>query len=363
MKDFSITAVLRILLLLLVLAWCFMILRPFLIVIVWAIIIGVALYPLYKRFLGKNPDKGKKAKSIVFALGAALVFILPLYFVFDSVVDSAKVVVDQMQNDNIQIPLPDEKVKEWPLVGKQLYTEWYALSENFQQYAEDNREFILDAASQIISGLTGFLSTIAIFIVSFLISIILMYYAENGYQAAMKFYKKLMGEHGDEMVYMSRDTIRSVVKGILLVAVIQAAFAFLGFKVMGIPAAGIFTLLVLIFAIVQLPPILVMIPAIIIAFSMASPTSAVIFTIYCIIVAGSDSFLKPLLLGKGLRTPMIVILVGTIGGLLLHGIIGLFVGPVVLALMYQLYLYWVDVDEYVAKNPEISDHNTQDQKD
>lgn len=96
---------------------------------------------------------------------------------------------------------------------------------------------------------------------------------------------------------------------------------------------------------------------------MASPTSAVIFTIYCIIVAGSDSFLKPLLLGKGLRTPMIVILVGTIGGLLLHGIIGLFVGPVVLALMYQLYLYWVDVDEYVAKNPEISDHNTQDQKD
>ena len=345
MRDFSVTAVIRLLLLLLILAWCFMILRPFIIIIVWAIIIGVALYPLYNRFLGVNSVKYKRAKSLLFALISAIIFIVPIYFVLDSVVGSAKVVVDQVQNDSIQIPLPDEKVKSWPLIGEQLYEEWFALSENFKAYAEANKDVLLNAGSQLITGLTSFLSTIAIFIVSFLLSIVLMYYAETGYRAALRFFEKLMGEHGDEMVQMSRDTIRSVVKGILLVALIQAAFAFLGFKVMGIPAAGIFTLLVLVFAIIQLPPILVMIPAVIIAFSYASPTSSIIFMVYCIIVAGADSFLKPLLLGKGLRTPMIVILIGTIGGLLLHGIIGLFVGPVVLAVMYQLYIYWVNAEE------------------
>ena len=345
MKDISVTSFLRIVLLLLVLAWCFMILRPFMILLIWAVIIGVALYPLYKRALGSNPQKGKKGKSILFTLVAALIFIVPIYFVLDSVIGSAKIVAEQVQNDDFQIPLPNESVKTWPLVGEQLYTEWLAVSEDFQQYAEEHKDVILNAGTQMVSGLTGFLGTIAIFIGSFLISIILMYYADSAYKAAMKFFRKLMGEHGDEMVHMSRDTIRSVVKGILLVALIQAAFAFLGFKVMGIPAAGIFTMLVLVFAIIQLPPLLVMIPAIIIAFSIASPTSAVIFTVYSLIVASSDSFLKPILLGKGLRTPMIVILIGTIGGLLLHGIIGLFVGPVVLAVMYQLYLYWVDVEE------------------
>ena len=254
-----------------------------------------------------------------------------------------------VQNDSIQFPLPDEKVKTWPLVGEQLYDEWVAMSADFEKYAQNHKDVLLEAGSQVVSGVTGFLGTIAIFIGSFLISIIFMYYAESGYDAAMKFFKKLMGEHGDEMVLMSRDTIRSVVKGILLVALIQAAFAFLGFKVIGLPAAGIFTLLVLVFAIIQLPPLLVMIPAILIGFSIASPTSAVIFAVYCIIVAASDSFLKPVLLGKGLKTPMIVILIGTIGGLLLHGIIGLFVGPVVLAVMYQLYIYWIDVEDGVIE--------------
>jgi predicted PurR-regulated permease PerM len=136
-----------------------------------------------------------------------------------------------------------------------------------------------------------------------------------------------------------------VVKGILLVAIIQAALAFIGFKAIGLPAAGIFTLLVLVTAIVQIPAILTMIPAILIAFSNSEPTYAIIFAIWCILVGFSDNILKPMLLGKGLKTPMIVILIGTIGGLLLHGIIGLFVGAVVLAIVYQLYVYWVNGDE------------------
>ena len=140
---------------------------------------------------------------------------------------------------------------------------------------------------------------------------------------------------------MCVNTIRSVVKGILLVAIIQAALAYLGFVVIGLPGASLFALLVLVLAIVQIPALLAMIPAIAIVFSYADTTPAIIFTIYIIFVALSDNFLKPMLLGKGLETPMLVILIGALGGMMLQGILGLFIGPVVLALVYQIYLNWV----------------------
>ena len=141
---------------------------------------------------------------------------------------------------------------------------------------------------------------------------------------------------------MCTSTIRSVVKGILLVAIIQAVLAYIGFVVIQLPAASVFAVLVLIFAIIQLPPLIAMIPAIAIVFSYAETTPAIIFSIYAIIVSMSDSFLKPILLGKGLETPMLVILIGALGGMMLQGILGLFIGPVVLAIAYNLYLSWVN---------------------
>jgi predicted PurR-regulated permease PerM len=252
--------------------------------------------------------------------------------------------VEQIKNNELQIPLPDEKVKSWPLVGEKIYTEWHDISDDFKKYALIHKDILLDYGVGFVSGVTGFLGTLAAFLVSFLIAMVFMYHADSGYQAALALFRKLVGNDRDstEIVHMSRDTIRSVVKGILLVALIQAGLAFIGFKAIGLPATGVFTLLILVTAIVQIPAILTMIPAILIAFSIAEPTYAIIFTIYCILVGISDNFLKPMLLGKGLKTPMIVILIGTIGGMLLHGIIGLFVGAVVLAVVYRMYEYWVN---------------------
>lgn len=147
---------------------------------------------------------------------------------------------------------------------------------------------------------------------------------------------------------MCTGTIRSVVKGILLVAIIQAVLAYLGFVVIGLPAASIFAIIVLIFAIMQLPVLIAMVPAIAIVFSYAESTPAIIFTIYAVIVSVSDGFLKPILLGKGLETPMLVILIGALGGMMLQGILGLFIGPVVLAIAYKMYSVWVsEADEKV----------------
>lgn len=340
-SETSTTQVLRISILLLVLGWCFFIIRPFLIVVIWAIILAVALYPLYNKWVHKI-GLSKKLATVIFTLLVAILLLIPSYFVLSSVFESTSLTVDQIQNNTLQIPLPDEKVKSWPLVGEKLYDEWHQVSDDFRNYAILHKDLLLEYGGGIVSGITGFLGTLIAFVVSFLIAIVFMYHADSGFRAAIALFQKLVGSDNEEIVHMSRDTIRSVVKGILLVALIQAGLAFIGFKAIGLPAAGIFTLLVLVTAIIQIPAILTMIPAILIAFSIAEPTYAIIFSIYCILVGISDNILKPMLLGKGLETPMIVILIGTIGGMLLHGIIGLFVGAVVLAVMYRMYEYWVN---------------------
>jgi predicted PurR-regulated permease PerM len=145
--------------------------------------------------------------------------------------------------------------------------------------------------------------------------------------------------------------VRSVTLGILGVAMIQALLASLGLLVVGVPGAGLWALLVLILAIVQLPTILVLGPIIVYVFSTSTTVTAVVFAIWSILVGISDAFLKPLLMGRGVDVPMLVIFIGAIGGFMTSGIIGLFIGAIILALGYKLYLIWLDQDTQQDAEP------------
>jgi predicted PurR-regulated permease PerM len=135
------------------------------------------------------------------------------------------------------------------------------------------------------------------------------------------------------------------VKGVLGIAIIQAVAAAVGLAVMGVPAAGLWAFAVLVVAIVQLPPWLVLAPIVVWVFSVAEPVPATIFAVYMLIVSLADMVLKPMLLGRGVETPMLVILVGAIGGAMTLGIIGLFLGAVILAVSYELLVAWMAPDE------------------
>ena len=153
---------------------------------------------------------------------------------------------------------------------------------------------------------------------------------------------------GHSLTDLSIVTVRSVVKGVLGVALIQAGLAAIGLVMMDIPAAGLWAGAVLVLAIVQLPPILILGPIAIWVFSVAEAVPATIFLIYSIIVSFADAVLKPMLLGRGVEVPMLVILLGAIGGAITQGIIGLFIGSVVLAVGYQIFESWVAPDETQA---------------
>jgi predicted PurR-regulated permease PerM len=144
-----------------------------------------------------------------------------------------------------------------------------------------------------------------------------------------------------------------VAKGVIGVALIQSILVGVGFWAIGVPGSSILTLAVFILALIQLPPMLVVLPVIIYVFGAESTTAAIIFTVWELIAGASDNILKPMLLGRGLDIPMLVILIGAIGGMILMGMIGLFIGSVVLALAYQIFVYWMkDEKEAVPEKTE-----------
>jgi predicted PurR-regulated permease PerM len=215
-------------------------------------------------------------------------------------------------------------------------------STNMGEALANYRPQLAELGKKALSAAAGAGITVLQFIISIIIAGVLLVYATSGSHAVGAVAVRLMGaESGREFTEMAGATIRSVAQGVLGIAVIQAILAGIGLFVMGVPYAGLWSLLVLLLAIIQLPTILVLGPIIVYVFSVAATVPAVLFMIWSLLVGLSDNILKPLLLGRGLDIPMLVILLGAIGGMLLSGIIGLFVGAVVLALGYRLFIAWL----------------------
>ena len=347
MKTNNITqTIIKIVALAFLIIWASYILKPFMGVLAWAIILAVAIYPFYKKLVTKIGEQRKKLVSVLFTLITVALLAIPTYSIFSSVLESTSETIQQLRNDELHIQPPTEKVKSWPM-GEKIYTQWESASRDIKTFALKHKEFLLEKGQGIIGSFLGIMVTLLLLIISLIIAVVLMHSADGHHSNMVKLSKKLVGsKDGEDVVIMCRDTIRSVVKGILLVAIIQTLLSFIGFKLIGLPAAGIFSMLVLFAAIIQLPVTLAVIPAIAMAFSITDNTThAVLFTVYIVIVSLLDNFLKPILLSKGLQTPTIVIFLGAIGGVILHGIIGLFVGTVVLALAHRFYVYWVNSAE------------------
>jgi predicted PurR-regulated permease PerM len=167
--------------------------------------------------------------------------------------------------------------------------------------------------------------------------------AQSGYRAATAIATSLAGERGEMLANMAIGTVRSVSKGVVGVAIVQALLAGIGLLVMSVPAAGIWTALVLVLAVMQLPPLLVLGPVAVWVFSVADPVPAALFAIYAVFVSLCDSILKPIFLGRGAEDiPVLVILIGALGGAISAGLLGLFLGPVVLAVGYMILIEWID---------------------
>ncbi len=338
--QLSVEASIRIGLLVLLTLWAFQIVRPFIEPVIWGVIIAVAVMPIHQRVAKRLGGRPKLAATLFALLGLALLIIPTVQF-FGDVLAEGRALASGLEEGTLQVPPAPDKVRDWPVIGEPLADVWTAASQDLQGTLKKYQSQVASVGSRLAGALGGLAMTVLQFIISFIIAAVFLVSASSGKDAATKFATRVAGQDGAAFVRLSELTIRSVVQGVLGIAVIQALLSGLGLAVVGVPGASLWALVVLFLAIIQLPPILVLGPAMVYVFGNSSTTTAVIFMIYGIIVSGSDAVLKPMLLGRGVDVPMLVILLGAIGGMMLSGIIGLFVGAVVLALFYQLLVAWM----------------------
>jgi len=339
----TIDTAIRIGLLAILVYWCIHIFKPFLIPVLWAMIIAVAIHPLYVKCESLLGGKQKLTLSL-FTIIALAVLIIPSILLARSMVDTAQHVSKQLAEGTLHVPPPPDSVAAWPLVGARLHALWSAASGDLKatvaQFAPQfkvARIWLLSTAAGVGTGLLQF--TLAI-----LIAVAMLAKAQGAYEFSQALGRRLVGARGEDFAALASATMRSVAQGVLGVAVIQAILAGVGMLVMGVPGAGLWALLVLLLAVLQLPPLLILVPIMIYVFASAATVPAVLFMIWGILVSVSDAFLKPMLLGRGVNVPMLVILIGAIGGMMSSGIIGLFVGAVILALGYELFMAWLIQD-------------------
>jgi predicted PurR-regulated permease PerM len=321
----------------LLIIFSYLILKPFVIMILWSIIIAVGIYPLFRKLSSALGNRDKLA-SVVITITALAVIILPSILLLDSSISGARDIVAKYEAGTLVIAAPDEKIAEWPLVGKSIYETWKLASTNIIAAIEKFEPQIKQFAPKIFSAVTGMGGTILLTLISIIIAGVLLTKSQTSGQFTQRLFNFLIGKDGEAFTQLARTTISSVVQGVLGIAALQSVASGIIMLIFGIPAAGLWALLVLVLAITQLPTILILLPVSIYGFSILDTTSAVIFLILSILITISDNILKPIFLGRGVEVPMLVILLGAIGGMLAFGILGLFVGAVILALTYKIFL-------------------------
>lgn len=336
-----------------IVVWCFNIIKPFISVIIWAAVIAISMWKPFLKMQSMVGGNKKLALALFTILGLAIV-IVPSWMFVGSIVDSATQITQSLESGEFEVDPPSESVKEWPLVGNKVYASWSQAATNFEAWLSANAETvkaIVGGAAKQAAGIgVGALQ----FIISTLIAAAFLANAENMVGGLRVLFARLLGESADSMMKLSSSTVTSVAVGVLGISFIQASLAGLGMMVVGVPAAGVLALLVLIFCIAQLPPWLILFPVIGYVYSVESGTVATVFAVWAVVVSFLDMVLKPIMLGRGVEAPMLVILLGAIGGMLMSGIIGLFVGAVVLALGYQLMTAWLTMynDDPEAEAPQ-----------
>ncbi len=318
----------------------YLIVRPFLPIILWGIILAVAFSPLIEK-LAKRFGHRKKI-IVAVALTFILVLVVPTWLFSDSLISSSHSLVQAVEQKELAIPAPSERVKHWPLIGERAYAFWQGAHTDLPKALEPFHKQIKGLILWMVGMLKGALVTVLMTVASIVIAAVFLASKERSVALYRRIMRRLVGaERGDEWTELSALTVRSVATGVVGVAVIQSFLALLGMIPMGIPLAPVWALLIMFLTIIQMPALLVIGPMIAYVYSVSSGTSATIFAVYMLIVGASDGVLKPILMGRGVDIPMLVILMGAIGGMLLMGMIGLFLGAVILALAYKLFEVWI----------------------
>ena len=321
--------------------WTLILVQPFLSIAIWSAVLTVALYPIFEWSSRQLGGRRRIAAALITLL-SLLIIIGPATWLAFGLVDSLRLISERLDLANLTIPAPSTSIKEWPLIGEPIYQFWDLASTNLSAALGQ----ILPQLKPLGSSLLRIGADTGLGIIMFLAAIVVAGFlfspAPRIAETIKKFSHRLNPDRGEEFVEQAGATIRAVSRGVIGISVLQALLAGVGLMVAGIPQASLITFGVLVFGIIQIGPSIILIPVIIWAWTFMGTIPALLFTAYMVPVNLLDNLLRPIVMGRGLKTPILVILIGVIGGTLAYGITGLFLGPIVLAVIWELFVSWIE---------------------
>ena len=302
----------------------------------------VALYPAFDWLAAVLGGRRRLAANLITILGL-LVVIGPVTWLGLGLIDGVKTLVEQLDSGKL-IPPPSETIKAWPLIGQQLYDYWVLASTNVRSALTNLLPqlqllggLLLDTVSSVGTGMLKFL--VSVIIAGFLFSpgpLLVV--------AAKRLARRINSTHGEKFVELAGTTIRAVSRGVIGISLLQSVLGGIGMSLAGVPGASLLTLAILALGIIQIGPLIIVAPLVVWSWTTMTAGSALAFTAMATVIF-MDSFLKPFMLTRGLATPRLVTLIGVIGGVIAYGFAGLFVGPVVLAVAWDLANAWIHDSE------------------
>lgn len=319
--------------------WAFILIRPFLTILIWSAIIAVALYPIFEWLTAKLVGHQAVA-ALVITLCSLVVMLGPATWLGLSLAESARTLSGRLSDGTLAVPPPPEIIKTWPLIGENFYQTWQLASSNLRQVLVQTAPQLKPLGAGVLAVAGSVSINLVKFILATIISGFLFIPGPRFVHSVKNLFQHLAARRGEMFVDVAGATIRNVSRGVIGVASIQALLAGIGLIIAGVPGAGLISFAVLLLGIVQIGPAIILIPVIVWSWFTMGSGAAALFSVYMILVGLLDNILRPLVMAKGLSTPMPVILVGVFGGTLAHGMIGLFVGPIVLSTAWQLLALW-----------------------
>jgi predicted PurR-regulated permease PerM len=312
-------------------------------IILWGVVLAVALYPVFNRTAVALGGRRTLAAVLITGIGL-LVVVGPVAWLGLGLMEGFRFLANELSSGALSVPEPPEAVRQWPLIGGQLYRLWHLASMNLKDAFEEIAPYLKPYSGSLIGAAAGAGTGLLNFFISVIVAGFLFSPGPSLVGAVKAFSRHVESNRGEQFVELAGATIRSVSRGVIGISVLQAAAEGIGLWVAQVPGASLITFGVLIFGIIQLGPSLIIIPLIIWSWFAMEASSALLFTAYMIPVNLMDNLLKPIVMGRGLATPMPAIFIGVIGGTLVHGMIGLFLGPMVLAVVWELLLAWMRDD-------------------
>lgn len=333
---------LPLLLLTLLIVLCVQLLAPFVGLLLWTIILAVCFYPVHLK-LKRRGISNRMSAVLIGAVLSAFVLV-PTAIAAVHAASSVPELVSALQSGERHISPPPDRVRDLPLVGEKVHGIWAQASADMPAFAKQYGPQLTTFTKWLVAQAGGLFVTVLAIVAAIIFAAITLAYSDAARAFTASILTKVTGSRANGEHYMDviGATVRSVANGVIGVAFVQALLCGIGFFVIGVPGAGILSILAMALGVVQVPVILVTLPAIIWAFAAKTTTVAVIFLIWCIVAGLSDAVLKPLMIGHGLEVPMPVILLGVIGGVMAYGLVGLFIGAVLLAVGYVLFIEWLN---------------------